>query len=649
MSRQSTAEGAAPAPVLRSKRGAFFVGTAVALYVFGRMVVELLGVNSLYVVLAAVLFDQMLSGEKAADRLITLVAALLGILPVLGWLHGADVLAPIELTVAIWFTAGISQQTFLKIERTSFSLIPAVFGSALTFMWWRPISRGTPASVLARILPQWDNSAHFLFFLNNLINRKYLPMVSSSTGLLRLEGREYPTGIHYVWSLFVSQHRNSFVQRPSQSIPTYALCVAVTLAVAVGVATISTSRLTRNHRDSISVSFVACGLSLGLICVGPLSQAISAGFANMPAVVIGVLLVITVGIRPIKSDISHWIVLLGGSFCILYNWYPLILLVLPILISQWVSILRRKGWLSALSVLIVGIAGGLPPIVQTLSLGLGHLAIPGGITPFPKQLGVSIALSALGIGVLLVGVKGSRDLGVTLLMPSAILVALGTYLRMSTGDYPYYFQKTFLLVSVTTGVVIFMTVVHLWGPKSGNTKTLSETSRTIVFTVIVGLALANVTGYVGPDRQKFAPESTASGLTSRNDILHSNWEYAPTMQILINSAEDVMGQTLAQRSCNTLFIPNRIGASGEAGSLGWKDLLVNVWFHVLSSSYTRQAQMNSYATPAVSESLKDEGGMAAAIAASFGPDEVCPMSTSHVNQDLRQNNPAWRTVDIRSN
>ena len=634
---------------INKKRILLFVSTLFSYLAF-RVIVEVGNVNPIYLLIGVLILDQFLSPEDAIDRILVVTASLFGLLPVLGWFHKADVISPIEIVAAIWFVSGCINATSRKNFKPTNTLLPVAIGVSSMYLWWRPISDGSPTAVLSRILPGWDNSSHFNFFFSNLINRQYLIRIHQIGGDFRLVGHEYPTGIHYLWSLFFSHERALLLNSPSRAVPVYAISVTITLVVAVGIGAIAIARLGSNSYQKLVLGFVGTGLSIGLIGIGPLSQTIPAGFANMPAVVVGLLLVLSVGVKPISNKWMNLIALTGGTLSVLYNWYPMVVLLIPILIYAVVKFIREERWFVSLGLISAIAVSGILPIAQSLSLGISHLSEPGGITPFPIGIGLIIIFSSCGCGVYLLLVSRKYLEGFTLVIPTIFLVVLGTYIRMTTNEYPYYFQKAFLIGSVTTSFAVVMVLsIHLVFTSNASPQHGRKQSTAIVLcAILIALALVNITGYAGPDREKFAKDAIALGVKSRNDLVHQSWQFQPSVDILLKTAEKVSQEPLDIKSCYTLFIPDRLGAIGEAMPTGWKDLLINVWFHGLTNSYTVEAFNNSYAIPMASSALSNEEHLPVVIDSAYPLETVCPVSSSRVIAKLRGFNAKWRTLEIQT-
>ena len=610
---------------------------------------QVLHVNPVYALLVAFFIDVCVSSERATEHTLVALAALLGLVPVLGWIHGADVLHPLEMLAACWIAVAFTSSNSVRKFSPDPAVFPALASGAIAFSWWRTISLGTAGDVLARLFPRWDNASHFNFYYSNLVDRQYLAVTKRLPGTLVMDGREYPSGVHYLWSLFSSSRRGLYMSNPGMAVQAFSWSVTVTLAAAAGIAALVVGRMGRSRTQRLLFGIVGAGLATGLISFGPLSQSISDGFSNIPAVVIGLLFVLSVGVRPLPSRAMQWTVVLSGVFCVLYNWYPLVILVAPVIWREMASLLRERKWRFLSVVSMAGIVGGLPPVIQTLSLGISHLSVSGGISPFPKAVGVSISLGSAGWGLILVSARGRRHVGALLTLPALMLMTLGVYLRITTDEYPYYFQKAFLLISVVTGILLLMVAadgfrgdMFMLRPAG-----LGNTIALFLGVIVLAFGMANVSGYIGPDRPHFAPEASAVGRTYRDGADNSKWEYRPTIDVLLQAASQLHGRPLTEKSCYSLFIPNRLGARGDVAAVGWKDLLANLWFHGLSHSYTRQAQSNTYAIPVASETLRDEPGLPSVISSNFDPASLCPVSTASVVSALRMSNPAWRTLTLK--
>lgn len=625
-------------------------GVLLATYVLSRLLVQNDVVHPFILLLGVLIIDQFAAGEDSLDRLLVVVAAIFGLLPVLGWIHEADVIGPIEMVVSVWFTSSCVRLVTCRDWRPRISVLPAVISAGFTYWWWRPVSLGTPTAVLSRILPQWDNSTHFLFFYTNLVNRQYLIKTTALEGVHKTIGRDYPSGIHYVWSTFAASRRTLLAVTPSKAVPVFAHSVTLTLAVSIGVAVVAIARIATTRRQKLTFGIIAAGISMGLMSFGPLSQTISSGFANLPAVVVGVLVVVSLGVKPLQNKWLQLIAILGGTFSVLYNWYPVVLVLIPILFVTLINLIRTERWYLTTGLVLLAVCAGGLPVLQTFTLGISHLAVEGGITSFPKELGLVILLGAFIIGFYFLASKKYGMYGTSLMLPFVLNLALAICLRIVTGEYPYYFEKFFLITSVITGLLLVMALLFLQVSPGGSHDASSflNSRGSIGFAFLLAICLANFSGYIGPDRSAFAKDSLAIGVSSRDEIVSRSWNYEPTMNLLLRTADEISREPLMKKSCYTLFVPDRIGAKGDGEQLPWKELLGNVWFHGLTNSYTVEAYNNSYSAPMMTPYLSNEDGLVVAIDASFPKDTVCPVSSSKVSSGLKRLNSQWRTLAIQT-
>ncbi|NBR68085.1 MAG: hypothetical protein EBT79_12595 [Actinobacteria bacterium] len=97
-----------------------------------------------------------------------------------------------------------------------------------------------------------------------------------------------------------------------------------------------------------------------------------------------------------------------------------------------------------------------------------------------------------------------------------------------------------------------------------------------------------------------------------------------------------------------MFVPSRIGTTGDVAINGWKDTLSNVWFHALTGSLTIEAQVQAGMTANVAQAVGNEAELVDAISRTFDPPSVCILSTPYVTSQLNERRDDWTTRDFAS-
>ena len=135
-------------------------------------------VNPFAALVFIAVFDLVVNGRRGVDRILLASVTVFGVLPVFGWVRLPDFLEPLSIVAGIWLVQSLSG-TRNEWKRAPFDALvafPPVVGAVMTYRWWCGISKGSPTHVLERLLPIWDHSAHFNFFLMNLSKGTYISL-----------------------------------------------------------------------------------------------------------------------------------------------------------------------------------------------------------------------------------------------------------------------------------------------------------------------------------------------------------------------------------------------------------------------------------------------------------------------------------------
>jgi hypothetical protein len=606
-----------------------------------------LGLSPGVTLVAVAVADIFTGGERARDRFLLFTAVVFGVVPVFGWVELPLWIDPLAGVSAIWLVLlvrGAGHSGTGKLSNLP-DLLPVGAAGWFSYQWWSGLDDGSPAQVLERLLPVWDSSAHFNFFLMNLRHGAYISRLAGGPDGLGWYGVDYPTGLHYVWSRFLIDSQESITANSALAIPVFANSIVLTVAFSAAVISFSVMRVGNASLQRFAFGATGAGLAVGLLTVGPISQTIYAGFVNIPPVLMGLAIIGSYTIRPMGKDVAQSVVLAGAVLMVVYNWYPAVLLAVPVLILHLVRLGRAGNWRIAV---LVGIPTGVLaalPVVQTLSLGVKHLEVQGGVQALPPGILVAVLLSCLAIPLANGGV---RAIEIALCSPPAVLLlALGLRLRLTTGQYPYYFHKASLFVAAFAAFVIVICLAGRVARRTGELSTSWLNSISMVTgSVILGLGVSQVFGYWGPDYPTFSAGNTAAGVLTRNELMKGASTYLPLAEAIIREADNINNLTLKERSCSTLLVPTRLAVDDSVTNGPWMGTLANVWFHALSDSYTLWAQSQAYMTVNVAHAMTDEKLLVDEISRVFDRSSVCIVSTRQVVEELERRNPDWSTRSL---
>lgn len=630
-----------------------WVGLRLGAYFLVWGAVHWVGLHHFHALLALAALDVATNGRNATDRILVSLATVVGAVPVFGWVAWPSVVDPLVLVIALWFVSILSSRMTDRVPvRWTGEVVPAAIGAVFTYQWWCGMSKGSPATVLERLAPIWDLSAHFNFYLTCLMKRTYIIATDPPGQGLRWEGTEYPAGIHYVWARFAENSRDAVITQSDRAIPIFANSVVVTIAVAVGVIGLCTARLANDGWRRTSLAIIGTGVGAGIVALGPMSQAAYAGFANMTPVAIGVALFATFFLRPHENERVQLWVLGCSTVAVIYNWYPISTLLLPayfVVVTRFVKGGRRRDAV-LLSALIA--VGGGPAVLQTLSLGVKHLELPGGVQQFSPGLFAVLLLGSFALGLFLIGNRRFRATSALLFTPLVGALALGIRLRLATDSYPYYFHKASLFIGTSAALFLCFVIVYIVteampenheggrGVRAGGLQFASA--------LVLAVAISQTFGYWGVDYPAFAGGSTSVAVLTRNEITKGDTNLAQTAELVVKKAREVRSLPIKERSCLNMVIPSRVGAKPDSPVGPWNLTLYNVWFHGLTQSYTFQAKEQAYMTPNVAPALGNESDLVAKIVDTFDPGSVCIFSTEVVVMKLRDLSDRWQLKSFES-
>lgn len=631
----------------RISRG-LFLTVAVLIYL-GAFVGPFSSVNQFYFLAVAALLSIVLNPERAVDQILVASIATLGVIPIFGWIDIPIWLNPLQVIIAAWFcfiAINFDSQS-IKVQ-SILSVFPLTIGPFFSFQWWKGMSNGDPVSVLTRILPIWDFSGHFYVFYNNLIDNVYLPRKAPPGEVLTWAIRDYPTGIHYVWAQFAKNDKSRIIENSELAIPIFTNSVVLTLVLSTLIGGLCAWRLVGATYLRIAVSMICSGVGVGLITLGPLSQTISTGFANIPPVVISMCIFLSFALKPHRNDKIQLFILGASSLCMAYNWYPTLLLTAPMMLFLLITEIRQSRKRNAVVFLaVVGPLAALP-LLQSLALGLDHLEEQGGVQPFPNGLLLLLLFSVAATGLWIATVYKNTLFLAVALPPPALSLALALWLRIRTDGYPYYFHKATLFIAAYSMFALLFALITVYERQKNETPVVHLHQKVqIAFAAsLLGFGLSQMFGYWGIDYPAFSGQSSAYGVLNRNEYLRPNNLLRPTASLIVTEAKRIKLKADDQRSCSTLMIPAEIGVTDRNTVFSWKGPVENIWFHSLSNSLTTEAQQLSFMTLAISTVANNKKMFLEGIKNSFHPASTCVISTPQLIRELKQTSNEWESLEV---
>lgn len=632
--------------IKKKSPGIFLILTTALVYPLA-LVGPLSSLNQIYLLFVLAVLSIVSNTSKAVDQILVVCVTTLGLIPIFGWINTPEWFNPLQLIIVAWFYV-IVQNWERKIGKAQeiVSIIPLTVAPAFGFQWWKGMSEGDPVSVLTRILPIWDLSGHFAVFYNNLVDDTYIPRKAQPGEGLMWAFREYPSGIHYVWAQFAKADRPQILENSDLAIPIFTNSVVVTLVLSTLIVNFSIWRLANANYLRVAFSTISSGVAVALITLGPLSQTISTGFANIPAVIIAVSVYLSFAIKPHINLRIQFLILGCSILCMSYNWYPVLLLLAPSFVFLFICQLRKtRKWEALLFLILLSFLSAMP-LLQTLSLGIKHLELQGGVQPFPSGFLVTVLIGAAAIGLWVNSVT-RKKLFLTINLPAPVFaLVLGGWLRLRTDAYPYYFHKASLFIATYAIFAILFTVAAVYGIEKqlATTPRFSQKLQIVFAAALMGFGASQMFGYWGLDYTTFSGQSSAYGVLSRNEFLRTNNLNRPSAFLVINQAKRFKEMRIGQKSCSTLMIPSEIGANDKNFISTWKGSMENIWFHALSNSLTTEAQQLAYMTVSISQVANNFDLFVDAIKKTFHPPSTCVVTSSKVKSEIE--NLPWKSLRV---
>lgn len=588
-------------------------------------------------VIGLALMSMLISARESSDKALLFAVAVLGLAPCLGWIGAVN--SAIDVVTLI-SAATISCTVFHVVRRKirfNLYLIPATIAGAATYQWWRPILNGSNSDVLARLLGGWDHFGHFYLMISAKVHHKFVALLPDSIPNTTLYDKKYPAGIHMSWSQWWRDMGDDLLNHPSMALHQYLRSVVITVALCIALITIAVARFATKKWMRVLFVSSASILFTAFICFGHLSMAIWSGFPNFIVAITGAVIVISIAMKPNHSPWNSLLLIAGGSAMTTYNWYPLLVPIAPIalysLFKATNSLAKRTKVFYYAILVFLGVVIALP-VLQALSLGAQHLAVPGGINNLPAQTIVMVLLIGACFGLF----RLSKDFSFSgvisaspLIIPSIFQLLVTIPIRLRDGTYPYYPQKIAYGMVFIVLAAICMTIVRWfeiqWQEKS---RRLKFTQATAVF--IATFAFSQLFGYVGFDWATAAPANSAPGIQARELMIANSASKHRIAAILLGIEEAVQDESLISKDCLML---------DDTEVQDYDPVLVNYWVGTLTWTLTEEHIKKSQEIIPIRTGTNDPESNAKVLGELLKSTIDCPVVTRPVARSLIKLNSEW--------
>ena len=519
-----------------------------------------------------------------SDRFFLLAALCIGWLPLIGWLPGIELKLDVPgvlLAVAVGVVCGCQIRPrsagSRTVARPSVAEGIAMGFGVLTSLWWaRPFARMSDSGILAALQHTgYDNVSHFSMYKENLQLGSFVETRPTlANGATRL-GSDYPQGMHQGWAQFIRLLHPHPPTTVTWLLHSYLDLLVLTVGVTVALACMAVIRLCR--RDVlVAVPAMAVVVALfGIGRFGPLN-----GTANFELAVVAVAVAVLLMVRPTLHPAWNFFAVAGMGLIAAYNWYPLIVMMVPALVVATIRAVRENSGRTRL--LMTG-AAALTVVAYALPLatfahrGASWLNLSGG--GFASPWGLLIVTIVALVLVAAIRQATAPDLmtnvivGAPSVLGAGAVVLVAAYEVHSTGIVPYYGQKLATAVlGVCSTVLVGVLAQHL---ANAPLRRKLSTPVAVVLATLLTIGVIQVDGYVGPVPGTLQSLYNASGVDLRN-LLYQQPSTSPVSQRLLLAAQQANG-----RPGNWWFLdPNP--------PPGITFVLMSQWFSALQGDPTNQ-------------------------------------------------------------
>jgi hypothetical protein len=512
------------------------------------------------VALAAVCFVLSPGPRQLSDRLLLAFALIVGFLPLIAWVPGLELKIDVPgvfLAIAVGFVswhqlreshAGwLSRTVSLPTPAEAIALLA---GAGVTLWWRQPFTRLSPSGTLQALFPGWDNDSHFEMFAQNLKLGSFIQVRPNLPNGEKLLGYDYPQGMHQAWA----QYARLLTPRPTLTLPwllhSYLNVLLLTTGAIVVLGCMGACRLAR--RDLLA-ALPVMAIVLAMFAFGRYGP--FTGYPNFDLAIVAAAVAVSLMIRPTLYPTTNFFAVAGMGLIVMYNWYPLVLLIAPALAlaalrARSGATGRRRTLVSAF-VLATAVAYVLP-VLFTLHRGTSSLNSNGGLPSNPAWGLLILVLAAL-VGVAVFRQASHPDLmtnviiGAPAALGGTLIIALATYTTVSTGSVSYYGEKAaegFLGVCL---LVLAYVVASDFSISSLRRKL--SVPMAVAVTVLLSIAALQIDGYVGPSIASLKSSYVATGFGVHDALVsaHSRSLVAEEMLLAAQEAQSIRGGDNAEQ------------------------------------------------------------------------------------------------------
>jgi hypothetical protein len=612
-----------------------FIGVSICVYA----VTRIFGVIRPGVLIAGIIVA--IIGSRDEDGVLPLlgyVVAAIGLVPVLGWINGSSSLID-PLVVVSASSLGFAASRVNSRVRPNIELLPAFAVFGFSMHWWSYFGASTdPNKILSRLLGGWDHFGHFYLYLMNLRHDGFAAWVSTPKAGTVWYDQKYPSGIQMAWTQWFHASHSAVVSHPVLLLHNYVQANILTLSIVAGILTLSIARMGATRTTRLFAGIVGVGVSIGLVTLGPLAMTLWSGFPNFAIAISGAVIVFSLIVRPFDSGSANALIAIGAGLICTYNWYPSVIAVGPaILFFAWDWFRSRKNGrtIAAISSSI-GLLLIAAPVLLTLSIGVGHIQVDGGIQPLPAGW-ITTAMGfgcAIGIWMFLNRRSlHSASIACAFLLPGAFQLAVTVLVRRSTGKYPYYVQKIgYITVALAFLGGVLLLVERTFGPRAQAKLSTSRIAGLAALSVVMCLTFTQVFGYTGPDWVNVAPMGTLTGQTAKQGLDQSAQARERTATLLVSMSEATSGLPFRQLDCITFF---------DSDMQAYDPVLANYWAGVLTWTLTEEHISRSQQYGVFLTGTADPYANALNLNKLVSPSRTCLVVTRDVAAHLVDINKSW--------
>jgi hypothetical protein len=481
--------------------------------------------------------------RRIADRVLLFFALVVGFLPLVGWVPGLETKIDVPgIFLAIATGVVCRHQVRLRVGPraiaipTSTELVAIAAGAAVTWWWARPWAHLSLSGTLYALFRGYDNNSHFGIFKENLQLGSFIQVRPTLPGGADRVGYDYPQGIHQTWAQFV----RLLVPRPPSALPWLVHAyLDMLLLSCCGIVILGCMAVARLCRRDLLIAMPAMAIVVALFAFGRFEP--FTGFMNYELAIAACAVGVTLMVRPTLSATYNFFAVAGMGLIVVYNWYPLLVLMAPALVIA--SLRARSECHGRVRLAMTAIIGATAfayvlPVVFTFHRGTNTLNLAGsGIHP---SWGLLILCVAVLIGLAVFRQTTHPDLTTNLIVAAPAVLGIGAvivfavYEYSSLGFVAHYGQKLAAGVLGVCLVVLACVVASELATKQFHRR---RSLPIAAVAVLLTVAALQIDGYVGPLTGVLQSGDDAIGITVRHDVQVAAPRSLEAEQVLLAAQE----------------------------------------------------------------------------------------------------------------